>query len=435
MSDFPPPNDGDRSADETAPLESQRPGGPTAPPPGYPYSFGQPQPPQPPEPRRPRRIGFAAGVVAAALVVGGAAGVGGAALYHQSNGDVTTDSAGYAVSSGSAPIVNTNPNAPKGSVEQVASAVLPSVVKIEVEGSQEAGTGSGIILSSDGEILTNNHVVEVAGKSGKIRVDFNDGSTAPATIMGTDPLTDTAVIKAQGVSGLKPATIGKSSDLAVGQGVVAIGSPFGLDSTVTSGIVSALNRATDVGETKTTNGASEATVYPAIQTDAAINPGNSGGPLVDLSGRVVGIDASIRTAGSGSSPFGGSSESGSIGLGFAIPIDEVMPVIQQMIHGQTPTHARLGISVPGGSSDSALFQPNGAQVKQVNPGSAAANAGIKTGDVITKVNGQLITDGDSLIATIRGYRPGDQVTVTWTRNGKTQSAQVTLDSDSGTSTS
>ena len=167
---------------------------------------------------------------------------------------------------------------------KVAHNVLPSVVKINVSGASGSGSGSGIILSADGKILTNNHVASLAGKSGQISIDFNDGSHAPAKVLGTDPLTDTAVVQAQGVSGLTPATIGHSSSLQVGQSVVAIGSPFGLNATVTSGIVSALNRPVDVGQVSAGN----VTVYPAIQTDAAINPGNSGGPLVNLAGEVVG---------------------------------------------------------------------------------------------------------------------------------------------------
>ena len=183
-------------------------------------------------------------------------------------------------------------------------------------------------------------------------------------MLGTDPLTDTAVIKAEDVSGLTPATIGQSANLAVGQGVVAIGSPFGLDATVTSGIVSALARPVNVGA----DGEGNTTTYPAIQTDAAINPGNSGGPLVDMTGSVIGINSSIRTA-SGAVQ----QEAGSIGLGFAIPIDEVMPIVDQMIAGETPTHARLGIqvtdaSVPQGAQPGENLQPTdevGARVREI----------------------------------------------------------------------
>ena len=217
-----------------------------------------------------------------------------------------------------------------GSVEAVAEKVLPSVVQINVSGPQGSGSGSGIILSEDGQILTNNHVVELAADGGTLTVSFNDGTTAEATVLGTDSLTDTAVIQAQDVSGLTPATIGSSDDLRIGQAVVAVGSPFGLESTVTSGIVSALNRPVQVAS----DGQGNSTTYPAIQTDAAINPGNSGGPLVDLSGNVVGINSSIRTSSTGSD--------GSIGLGFSIPIDEVLPIVEQMANGEDadPRQAR-----------------------------------------------------------------------------------------------
>ncbi|WP_091125734.1 S1C family serine protease [Nocardioides terrae] len=439
--------------------------GPTGPPPSSnPWLFGdqgattpleQPAQPAPAEQpgrrneRRRGRAGVVGGLAALALVVGGGAGYGGAALWNDTHDDSTTSS----VFSGSGSSgTTTATKAPTGSVQAVAQSVLPSVVKIEVAGPQESGSGSGIILTSDGTILTNNHVVEVAGDSGKIRVDFNDGSSASATIVGTDPLTDTAVIKAEGVSNLKPATIGDSSALAVGQSVIAIGSPFGLDSTVTSGIVSALDRPVNVGVDASNN----ATVYPAIQTDAAINPGNSGGALVDMDGKVVGINASIRSTGS----VGG--EAGSIGLGFAIPINEVKAVVDQMAKGETPTHAKLGISVqdvgasqqsqqqpdqgdpldPFGQQDPqqqpdnvSPFSSNGAEVREVGDGSAAEQAGIKAGDVITKVGDHLIVGSDSLVATVRSYRPGDKVSVTYTRDGKEHSVDVTLDSDAGSAKS
>jgi putative serine protease PepD len=360
-------------------------------------------------------------VVAASLLVGGAAGVGGAAVWtstHDSvrSSPVLTQTGGSTVQTATA-----------GSIEKVAQNVLPSVVMIDVTGPNGEGSGSGIILSQDGKILTNNHVVALAGNSGELNVAFNDGSHARAKILGTDPLTDTAVIQAQGVDNLTPATLGHSSSLQVGQGVVAIGSPFGLDATVTSGIVSALNRPVNVGQVSQGN----STVYPAIQTDAAINPGNSGGPLVNLSGEVVGIDAAIQTATNATS--GG--EPGSIGLGFAIPIDEVLPIVQQMIKGETPTHARLGIGVENASTGAGAQITDGAKVSQVNNGSAAANAGLRAGDVITKIDDHLITSSDGLVAIIRSYRPGDKVTVTYQRGGDTHTVRVTLDSDATTQNS
>ena len=400
---------------------------------------GQPAYAAPP-PRRRRGAGLAAAVLATSVLAGGAAGVGGAAAWQEwgpESTSATTTSSGTASAS---PVLDAAPApaATDGSVQAAAEAVLPSVVKINVSGSGGSGSGSGVVLTEDGQILTNHHVVEVAEEGGTITVDFADGSHARAEILGLDPLTDTALIQAQDVSGLTPASIGSSSALAVGQDVVAIGSPFGLDATVTSGIVSALDRPVDVG----TDSEGNATVYPAVQTDAAINPGNSGGPLVDLAGRVVGINSSIRTTGS-SSPFGQTSEGGSIGLGFAIPIDEIMPIVEQMAAGEAPTHARLGISVsdvgassgsgsgsgvPAPETDGALVV-DGAQVRTVGAGSTAGEAGLQEGDIITGIDDRAITSADSLVATIRSYRPGDEVTVTFERDGEEQTTTLVLDSD------
>ncbi|WP_370039500.1 S1C family serine protease [Nocardioides sp.] len=401
---------------------------------------GQPAYAAPP-PRRRRGAGLAAAVLATSVLAGGAAGVGGAAAWQEwgpESTSATTTSSGTASAS---PVLDAAPApaATDGSVQAAAEAVLPSVVKINVSGGGGSGSGSGVVLTEDGQILTNHHVVEVAEEGGTITVDFADGSHARAEILGLDPLTDTALIQAQDVSGLTPASIGSSSALAVGQDVVAIGSPFGLDATVTSGIVSALDRPVDVG----TDSEGNATVYPAVQTDAAINPGNSGGPLVDLAGRVVGINSSIRTTGS-SSPFGQTSEGGSIGLGFAIPIDEIMPIVEQMAAGEAPTHARLGISVsdvgvdvgsggsgsgPGSSSTEGALVVDGAQVRTVGAGSTAGEAGLQEGDIITGIDDRAITSADSLVATIRSYRPGDEVTVTFERDGEEQTTTLVLDSD------
>ncbi len=380
--------------------------------------FHQPPQHQQAPPRR-RRTGLAAAVVATSLLVGGGAGLGGAAVWDATH-DEPVSSARAAAPTTSTVANQTQTPPADGSVESVAQKVLPSVVKIDVTGNGEAGSGSGIILTADGTILTNNHVVEVAGESGTIKVSFSDGTSADAEILGTDPLTDTAVIKATEVSDLTPATIGTSSDLGVGEGVVAIGSPFGLDATVTSGIVSALDRPVNVGS----DDAGNSTTYPAIQTDAAINPGNSGGPLTDMAGAVVGINSSIRTASSATSE-----QSGSIGLGFAIPIDEVMPIVDQMAAGESPTHARLGLQVgnPQTGDDA------GAVVREVTDGSTASDGGLTSGDVITKVDDRLITDADSLVATIRSYRPGDSVTVTWQSGGQEQTGTFVLDSDATTS--
>jgi putative serine protease PepD len=366
---------------------------------------------------------FAASVLTGALVLGGGAGVAGAAAWQEWGADEPS-TAGNATATGSIPVTDTGDSpAPDGSVEQVAARVLPSVVKIdvagEVQGQVASGSGSGIILSEDGEILTNEHVVELAANGGRLSVSFEDGTEAPAEVLGTDPLTDTAVIRAEGVDGLTPATIGRSGNLDIGQQVVAIGSPFGLDSTVTSGIVSALDRPVSVG----TDAEGQSTTYPAIQTDAAINPGNSGGPLVDMDGNVVGINSSIRTSGESAG------QGGSIGLGFASPMDEVMPIVEQMLAGETPTHARLGITVSDVEPQPGGLPPEGAQVQEVTPGSTAAEAGLEGGDVITRLDDTVITGADSLVATIRSYRPGDEVTLTYRSGDDEEQATLVLDSD------
>ncbi len=384
--------------------ESVIPPGPPMPPPA---------PPALPPARRTR--GFSAAVITMALVAGVGGGIAGAAAWDTWGAEDATGTTNGNATSVNAPLSAAPERAADGSVEEVAADVLPSVVQINVTTADGGGSGSGVILTADGRILTNNHVVELAAGGGTLSVSFNDGTKADAEIVGTDPLTDSAVIQAKGVSGLTPAEIGQSSDVRVGQDVVAIGSPYGLDASVTSGIVSALNRPVTVGED-----AQGSITYPAIQTDAAINPGNSGGPLVDMSGRVIGINSSIRSTDSGTG------QAGSIGLGFAIPIDELMPIVDQVVAGETPTHARLGIGLAETAQDS---NAAGAVVGEVNAGSAAESAGLTAGDVITKVNDSRITGNESLIATVRSFRPGDSVTVTFIRDGSEKTATLTLDSD------
>ncbi len=319
------------------------------PPPGPSYGqpHGQPHGEPPAARASGRGRGVAAGVLVGALVLGAAGGVGGAALYEGVTQESSSSSSSSSSDTGAFGPSNDKAVA-SGSVEKVAQKVLPSVVKVNVTSGQAAGSGSGIVLSKNGDILTNNHVVAGAGDQAQISVTFNDGTTKRATVTGTDPLTDVAVIKVDGASGLKPVAIGKSADLRVGQPVVAVGAPFGLESTVTSGIVSALNRPVSVATAPQQQQPQSpfgqqpfgqdqpqdlSTTYPAIQTDAAINPGNSGGPLVDMSGRLVGINSSIRTSGGGGL---GGGQGGSIGLGFAIPIDEVLPIVNQIVDGENP---------------------------------------------------------------------------------------------------
>ena len=361
-----------------------------------------------PPPRGRRRL---AGTLALVVLAAGA-GVGGAAAYEAIRGD----DGGSVISSleGNAD----SDSAPAGDVEKVAQRVLPSVVQINVTGGGQGGRGTGTIISSNGQILTNNHVIEPAADDGTISVAFNDGSNAKAEILGRDPSTDLAVIKAEGKSGLSPATLGTSDELSVGQDVVVIGSSFGLEGTVTSGIISALNRPfppPGSGQTK------DETAFPAIQTDAAINPGNSGGPLVDFEGRVVGINAAILS---------NAVAPGSNGVGFAIPIDIAKTVAPSLAKGEVFEHARIGVTV-GGAVASDNITGVGAEIKEVTKGSAGADAGLKVGDIITSVNDVQITSSTALVASIRGYRPGEKITVTFTRDGDEKTTQVTLESDGG----
>ena len=361
-------------------------------------------------------------IVVVAALVGGAAGFALATL----GDDSSSDQPAAAVSQRPLELSpGTDTKAEDGSTEAAASKALPSVVKIYASSTAGSGTGSGVVLTEDGEILTNNHVVEVATSGGSLAVSFADGSTAPARILGTDPLTDLAVIKAEDVSGLTPATLGDSDLLDVGEEVVAVGAPFGLESTVTTGIVSALNRPVSTQGSSS----SQATVFPAIQTDAAINPGNSGGPLINLSGEVVGIDSAIRTDSSSVS-----SQGGSIGLGFAIPINDAIPIVEQLRDGKAATHALIGVSVGDATDDLGL--PGGALVGEVTPGTAAAESDLRAGDVITAVDDHDITDSDTLVAIVRSYRPGDTVTLTVTGSssdgaatGDSHEVKLTLGSD------
>ncbi|MDT5098712.1 MAG: putative serine protease PepD [Mycobacterium sp.] len=301
---------------------------------------------------------------------------------------------------------------PAGSVEQVAAKVVPSVVKLETDMGRASEEGSGIILSSDGLILTNNHVVEAA-KNADTTITFADGRTTKFTVVGTDPSSDIAVVKADGVSGLTPITIGSSADLTVGQDVVAIGSPLGLEGTVTTGIISALNRPVAAGgDIKNQN-----TVLDAIQTDAAINPGNSGGALVNMNGELVGVNSAIATLGGASAD----AQSGSIGLGFAIPIDQAKRIADELIQGGSASHASLGVQVGNDASS------HGAKIVEVTGGGAAAAAGLPSGVVVTKVDDRVIGSADALVAAVRSKAPGEKVTLTYLDpSGKPQTVQVTL---------
>ncbi len=273
----------------------------------------------------------------------------------------------------------------EGEVGEVADTVLPSVVSIRTAN----GGGSGVIISSDGQILTNAHVV-AAAEGGPIEVLFNDGSSARAEVLGADTVSDIAVLQAEGRNDLTPATLGDSEQVGVGAEVVAIGSPLGLSGTVTTGVVSALNRPVNTGQSGQTS-----TVINAIQTDAAINPGNSGGPLVNMNGEVIGINTAIA---------GVSQDSGSVGLGFAIPINQVSPIAEQLIEDGSASYPAIEATITNS-------RVGGAEIVEVTEGGAAAEAGLQAGDVVVSVDGEPVATPDELIAQIRIRQPGEEVTL------------------------
>ena len=354
-----------------------------------------------------------AAAAALVLAVGGISGaVGGVVGYNLADHAVPTASALDAAK----PPTRQASSAPTGSAEQVAAKVLPSVVQLRVQGRTGNGEGSGVVLSEDGLILTNNHVVAGAVGGGEIMAVFNDGRRASVEIVGRDPSSDIAIVRAEGVSGLTPAELGRSDDLAVGQQVIAIGSPLGLSGTVTTGIISALNRPVRAGGSSS----DQTTVLDAIQTDAAINPGNSGGPLVDAQGRVIGINSAIATVSTDSEGQGGS-----IGLGFAIPIDQVRRIADELTHNGKATQAVLGVSITGSQS---LTSAPGATVARVESGSVAEQAGIKAGEVITKVDDRIIEDSDELVAAVRSHAPGDSVKIEVGDGTHQRTIEVTLGS-------
>jgi putative serine protease PepD len=306
-----------------------------------------------------------------------------------------------------------------------------------VTAGQGEAQGSGVIIDSSGHVITNNHVVSGAGSGASITVTLNDGRSYKATVAGTDPSTDLAVITITNApDDLKPIALGDSEALKVGDPVMAVGNPLGLAGTVTTGIVSALNRpVTTQGEDNGQNQdpfgqggpfgqgqqGSDTTdvVTNAIQTSAAINPGNSGGALVNASGQLVGINSSIASLGS-------NGQSGSIGIGFAIPVNEAKSIASQLIEKGTAQHAFLGVTSRDGTASDGSSQRTGAQIVEVSANTPAAAAGLKSGDVVVKVDGDSVSSSESLVASIRERAVGDKVSLTILRGGKQQTLTATL---------
>ncbi|MFG3012111.1 S1C family serine protease [Streptomyces cinerochromogenes] len=390
-------------------------GGPGA---GWGASYQQPAP----KPRS-RRGGPVAAVLVAALVAGGLGGGLGYTLAkdRDDRGSTTVSASDSATQVKRAP----------GTIANVAAMALPSTVTIEAESNNgEGGTGTGFVFDTQGHIVTNNHVVADAVDGGKVTATFPNGKKYDAEIVGHAQGYDVAVIKLKNApSDLKPLALGDSDKVAVGDETIAIGAPFGLSNTVTTGIISAKDRPVASSDGSST---SKASYMSALQTDASINPGNSGGPLLNASGAVIGINSAIQSSSSGGF---GTGQSGSIGLGFAIPINQAKYVAQQLIKTGKPVYAKIGASV------SLEESTDGAQITDQGTGGAAAvesggpadKAGLKPGDVITKLDDHVIDSGPTLIGEIWTHKPGDKVAITFKRGGQEHTVDLTLGSRQGDS--
>jgi putative serine protease PepD len=424
-------------------------------------------PTEPAAPRKRSGVGIVVLAAAVAAIVGGVSGAG-IAVAVGSNNNSNPASAAAGPSS-----ITVNNTKDATAITAVAVKASPSVVTINVTASDEAGTGSGIIMTSDGYVLTNTHVVTLDGDSSNttIQVETNDGRLLAAKVVGTDPIDDLAVIKLQNVTGLQPAQFADSSKLNVGDTAIAIGAPLGLSGTVTNGIVSALNRSITVassaaptsgdssgdgssggsgsgsgsspfnfwnfgggsgsgssgGSTQSQSTSSASTIsLSVIQTDAAINPGNSGGALLDSDGKVIGVNCAIASASDSSSTAGG--QSGSIGVGFAIPSNIAVRIANDIIKNGSATHGLLGASVEDVTTDGSATTSKtvGAKIASVVSGGAASKAGLQAGDVVTNFNGIPITGATDLTAQVRALEAGSKASITYVRGGKTNKATVVL---------
>ncbi|MDP9428591.1 MAG: trypsin-like peptidase domain-containing protein, partial [Actinomycetota bacterium] len=359
-----------------------------------------------------------AGLLAGALI-GGGAGAGVALLADGADGG--TSGGGTTATQN---VTITNPQTATA-VTAAAAKAAPSVVTVYVTGASGSGSGSGVVLSEDGYVLTNNHVASLDGAgSAAVSVRTADGTLYDATVVGTQPVYDLAVLKLQGASGLTPATFADSDKVQVGDLAVAIGAPLGLSDTVTDGIVSAKGRAVATGSAE-----GDATVIDALQTDAAINPGSSGGALVDAAGQVVGINTAIATVASGVP--GQTAESGSIGVGFAIPGNTAARIAQELMADGSAQITYLGVSAQTAADDANPEIGTGAQLVQVQPGTPAADAGLQVGDVVTAVGERVVTTSTELTAAVRSAAPGDAVTLTVHRGQGTERLDVTLGATEG----
>ncbi|WP_405786089.1 MULTISPECIES: S1C family serine protease [unclassified Streptomyces] len=362
--------------------------------------------------------GLVAAVLVAALVAGG---VGGGVGYEIAHHNIDNSGSTTVSAPNNTKALNRSPT----SVAGIANKALPSVVTIKASGSQESGTGTGFVFDTQGHILTNNHVVAPAADGGKLTVTFSNGNTYDASVVGRAQGYDVAVVKLKNAGNLKltPLPLGNSDDSAVGDTTIAIGAPFGLSGTVTTGIVSAVHRPVASSDGQ----GSSASYMSAIQTDASINPGNSGGPLLNANGAVIGINSAIQPAGN-SEP---GSQGGSVGLGFAIPINQAKRVANQLIKTGQPVYPLIGVSLD------TQYDGDGAKISTtsgaITAGGPGDTAGLKAGDIITKFDDTLIDSGQTLIGEIWQHQPGDKATITYTRGGSAHTTDVTLGSRTGDS--
>ncbi|MFJ6778434.1 S1C family serine protease [Streptomyces yangpuensis] len=374
-----------------------------------------------PAPKQKGKGGMIAAVLVAALLAGGIGGsVGYWAAERSNNGTGSTT-----ISAANTP---KDLKREAGSIAGLAAGALPSVVTIEASaGDGEGGTGTGFVYDQQGHILTNNHVVASAANGGKLFATFSDGKRYDAEVVGRAQGYDVAVLKLKNPpAGLKPLALGDSDKVAVGDATIAIGAPFGLSNTVTTGIVSAKNRPVASGD----GTGSKNSYMSALQTDASINPGNSGGPLLDGRGAVIGINSAIQSAGNGG--FGGG-QAGSIGLGFAIPINQAKNVAESLIKTGKPVYPVISVSVDlQAKTEGAKISEQGAAANElVDPNGPAGKAGLKPGDVITDFGGKPVDSGPTLISMIWTYKPGDTVKLTYLRDGKPTTVDITLGSRIG----
>ena len=375
-----------------------------------PLGYGADLPPAPPQqPKKKSHAGKIVALLAGAGVIALMGGmVGGTVGYVIAR--ETLPKTVVAAGTATAAIAPGSPSAEPGSIADIAARVQPAVVQLNVSGSDGAGTGSGFVISSDGYIITNNHVAGVAANGGTIDVVFKDGSKATGSLVGANSNYDLAVVKVD-KTGLPTVPLGSSAGLKVGDSVIAVGSPLGLQGTVTTGIVSALDRPVTAGG----EASGDVSFIDAIQTDAAINPGNSGGPLLNGNGEVIGVNSAIASTGAATS-----GQPGNIGLGFAIPIDTAKRIADEIVKTGKSSTPIIGVSLDS------TYTGDGARVGEVTAGSGAEKAGVQAGDIIVAVDGAKVADSTELIVKVRAHSPGDSVTLTIQRNGQTTDIPVAL---------